>query len=447
MGDDEDKHFHSLLRLFSSPENSSGHSIEVSTDTDHICSVTVPSTAADTDMPSRYLFDAVTKLDPTPKSVYKENVMSLVGSVLQGFDGALISLGLESSDHLSFILSRKGILYEAASYILRCIKNLQNKGMSRNLTVPCSYVLIANEKVHDLLRGFGNTDSDDLAATESKPITLSDSKIVGSMMVEAKTSIDIANMLQHGSKIRNSILLEMTDCGVYHCAFTIGIEYSKFGSMLAPISGKFTTVAMIIPDNVNINALGDNVLIDAKSIAVLNSVISQVAECQTTVNSIPYKDSLLTTLLQAAFGGNCKTLLMLHTPKVVPSKHLSQICSVLEFGSRARTIQNKPDKTELAEKALMDAYMKELRRQVQGNGNTNEQNGPKDDEEEEIIVAQALASAVKDGFDDESEESEGEGNEGTTISIVYLKPSLYSRHLKATKCKNKVIVVCMDSLN
>ena len=408
---DEDKHFHSILRLYSPSGNTSEHSLKVSIDTNEM-TVAIPST--EHCEASSYPFDVFAKMDATPKVVYKENVMGLVGSVLKGFDGALVSLGLESSDHFSFILSPKGILYEAAGYILRCIKNLQQKGMSRNLAVPCSYVLIANEKVHDLLHGFDDKTTDDSEGGDPKHcnITVNDSKVVGSKTVEAKTLKDIAGMLRHGSKVKDGILLEMVDCGVYHCVFTIGIEYSKFGSMLAPVSGKLTTVATILPDNIDINTLGDKTSIDAKSVAVLNSIVSQMSSKSSTRDRVPYQESLLTRLLQAAFGGNCKTVLMIHIPNVVRLEHLIQTCSVLEFGSKARTIENKPDKTELAEKALMDAYMKEMRRQSYGVTKTNNQ---QDHDEEEVIVAQALASAVKDGFDDESEDSDEEGDEGIII--------------------------------
>ena len=429
--EDGDKHFFSILRRFS-PNVSNGECTKLSVDEEDISVTIKPS---DDCPPSTFLYDGIRNIDASPKAIYKSDVMKLVKSVLQGYNGTLVSLGLESTDHFTLLFgSPSGILYEAAGHILSCIKKLRQKGMSNNLTVKCSYVLIANEKVYDLLQDFMEDNPAEpldpfqlsTLAVNHDGITISDSKVKGCKTIEAKKVKNIASMLRHGSKTKDTILLGMPDCGVYHCSFAISIEYSKFGSMFAPMSGTFTTAVLIVPDQVNINTLGEHTTTDAKSIVALKKII----KCQTSnsssadCSSALYAESLLTQLLQAAFGGNCKTLLMTHVPDTVISTKSVQTCSIMELASLARNMQNKPDKTELAEKALMDAYLKEMRRQLQNEKPTTAEDEKAVAEEtthqenDEVMIAQALALAANEGFE---EDSDADSDEDEIMGTIFSK--------------------------
>ena len=430
--EDGDKHFSSVLRRFS-PNVSNGECNKVSVDEDYISATFKTS---DDCPPSTFLYDGITNIDASPKAIYKSDVMKLVKSVLQGYNGTLVSLGLESTDHFSFLLgSPSGILYQAAGHILSCLNKLRQKGMSKgNLTVQCSYVLIANEKVHDLLQDFveDNPAVKDFPldpfqstspAVDNHDITISDSKVKGCKTIEAKKVKDIASMLRHGSKTIDAFLLGMPDCGMYHCSFAISIEYSKFGSMFAPMSGTFTTAVLIVPDQVDINTLGEHTTTDAKSIVALKKIIESQSSTSSSADgsSDLYAESLLTQLLQAAFGGNCKTLLMTHVPDTVISTKSVQTCSIMELASLARNMQNKPDKTELAEKALMDAYLKEMQRQMQNEkpttaGDEEAVAREPSHQEDEVIIAQALASAANEEFEEDSDADSDDEITGTTYS-------------------------------
>ena len=420
---EEDKHFNSILHLVS-PNTAGGESPLKIVSNAEENSVTLPSIGK---TPSSTLqFDRLSTLTShtTSKVFYKECVMDLVSSVLKGYNGTLVSLGQECTENFSFVLgSSQGILLEAAKHILQCIKKLKRTGMSANLVVPCSYVLIMNETIHDLLQGFSNEEalSGPGEIQSSTAITISDSKVKGAKTVEAKSLKNIVKMLQYGSKAKDTILISSLDCRTYQAAFTIGIEYAKFGSMFAPVSGTLTSVVVVLPDDVDFKNLGENASAssDAKGIVALSSVIHQLTSCSSQAPSgIPYESSTLTRLLQAAFGGNSKTLLMTHLPSAMPYENHSKACSILELGSIARNIQNRPDKTELAEKALMDAYRRELQRMYgdgarSGKGEDATTDDQKSNQDEEVMVARALASAVKEEFEDEdSDESGTEDSQG-----------------------------------
>lgn len=407
---DLQKHFHSFVRFYSGSLYNAESSIPLQIARDQN-QVSIPATDGDLEG-GTFLFDGFTNMDATPKMVYKEHVKELIDSVLKGYNGTFVSVGTESADHFTFALdSKSSVLYEVAKHILNCIQKLKKKGMSSNLTVPCSYVMIANENVYDLLKGFKNEDCGDIAGGDesSSELSIADSRVHGCKTIEAKTVKDVRNMLNHGSKSRNMMLLNLPKCKVYSCTFSIGIEFSKFGSMFAPISGTFMLTALVIPDYLDVNALkSGNISMDMKCVVALTSVIERLSALSNSGSLCCYEDSLLTKLLQATFGGNSKTILMSHAASSIPLHCLAQSCFLLQLGSKARLIENKPDKTELAEKALMDAYRKEMKRQSVWNKSNQKTNPPEaaSAAEDELMIAQALASDQFEYYDSEDSDDD-----------------------------------------
>jgi kinesin family protein 5 len=74
-----------------------------------------------------------------------------------------------------------------------------------------------------------------------------------------------------------------------------------------------------------------------KSLLMLGNVINSITEKQP---HIPYRDSKLTRLLQDSLGGNSKTCLLINcSPSWI---NLSETICTLNFGARAKKIENKP---------------------------------------------------------------------------------------------------------
>jgi len=124
-----------------------------------------------------------------------------------------------------------------------------------------------------------------------------------------------------------------------------------------------------------------------KSLLMLGNVIHAITEKDP---HIPYRDSKLTRLLQDSLGGNSKTCLLITCS---PSwNNLSETVSTLNFGARAKRIENKP-------RVNKELTMADYRRMMdQANRKINEQ-------AERIKVLEAeiaeLLVKVKDGGDGE----------------------------------------------
>jgi kinesin family protein 5 len=75
-----------------------------------------------------------------------------------------------------------------------------------------------------------------------------------------------------------------------------------------------------------------------KSLSALGNVINALTEAK--IGHIPYRDSKLTRILQESLGGNAKTNLILNCSPC--SIQESETISTLRFGTRAKTIKNRP---------------------------------------------------------------------------------------------------------
>ena len=59
---------------------------------------------------------------------------------------------------------------------------------------------------------------------------------------------------------------------------------------------------------------------------------------------IPYRNSLLTTLLKDSLGGNCKTVMI--ATVTMESTNVDETISTLRFSQRVKQIQNEVSKNE-----------------------------------------------------------------------------------------------------
>lgn len=94
------------------------------------------------------------------------------------------------------------------------------------------------------------------------------------------------------------------------------------------------------------------------SLLTLCHVISSLTSQQKGNKHIPYRDSILTKLLQDSLGGNSKTLMI---SSVSPcSNNYSETLSTLRYSKRAKMIKNKPRINEDKRDQLLRKYENEI---------------------------------------------------------------------------------------
>ena len=342
-------------------------------------------------------------------SVYKHSVKDVVESALLGYHGTVISFGtsegacaMKKTD--AFRDTSKGIIGKATEQIFRCLKKSKRSRThtsASNLIVLCSFTIVANENVHDLLFSYSplkagleptkiNLQPKEIHEVEIPPkLKAVKGSALQATQHEVKGTVKVASLLQYGTKMEAKILetyrlhSSADTAPPHHTIFTVSVEYAQFGSMNAPVSGNLTFVDVSPSDPLaHRQMMGGQVnqqVVSLFSFAdTVNSLTTSInAEDSTGLNfdldekctltsrplemkQMPVTNSNLTLLISDALGGNCNSLLITHVPSYVNRDTFPGLFEALKLGSRAKTIQNNPNKRDLAEKALMSAYMRGL---------------------------------------------------------------------------------------
>ena len=351
------RHFSSVLRIVSRQ----GYGQQQQSD--NINTLTICGDGKSVELPKDhaekpFTFDRVHFAADDNTSVYKGSVKEIVEGSLLGYNGTIISTGesgLEFGDTLSSSANRSpGVIIKAADHIFVCIKRSRSKTGS-SLVVLCSYLAVINEKVYDLLRNYGNEapNSGDFPIVSCKQ-----GQVLGRAAFQAKNPAAIRKFLSHGEEVLTRIKTELfpgQEKKIWHTIFMITVEHAQFGAQFAPVSGTLSFVQL--------SASHPSTTEDDTSygsfVAVIDKLASMKLDLKSANEQPEYSKSVLTEILKESLGGNCRTVLISHVNFALhfPDRALQ----VLDTGSKACLVRNQPNKRDLAEQALMSAYMKELR--------------------------------------------------------------------------------------
>lgn len=388
----------SILRVRpnANADDSVGEKIKLSVSPDGK-TVTLPHPAPPTSF--EFNFDRIYATNEDNYTVYNDGVRKTVESTLLGYNGTVISLEVAGNDSRSEGSTLQDAIGRASKQIFVCLKKSKNSRSAANLVVNCSFVAIAYEKAYDLL----TVASDGAYDIEPpfRPLFLKDDCPQASIH-EAKSQPQVLALLQRGyrqerkliewlqSQQRPDTAHTVADLRYHHSMLSLTVEYSHFGTMNAPVSGTLSFARLSSPhllahqDQYVVEGKQDNVVLSLEMLSEVVSALTpnSIAEDSLTLQSPPsqqdvselYSKSLLTQILKEAVGGNCKTVFMCQIPESLLVSSLPEARVALQLVSRARYIQNRPNKRDLAERALMSAYMKQLRLQYSGAGDGEEKN-------------------------------------------------------------------------
>ena len=437
------KYFSSVLRLVESADGgTSCATVPVQVDEGE-SRLTVELPASDQPHPPSGLvslsYDKILLPGVEGSELYKQTVKEVVESTLTGYHGTVVTLSCSNTkqEQSDFTWSHTdGMVQRATKQIMRCLKKSRaskSKSSTTNLVILCSFVLVANEEVRDLLHGFSIKKHGSRQDSDHLPPKLVVKDLSSASQHTVIAGSDVSAMLRYGKGTKQVALDSLTlpaatptatptpistlqQC--HHSIFTLTVEFSQFGSMNAPVSGNLQFVDLATADPLasrqrytrgdkvdsimlSLFSLADVVEALSSNVAVLdkmrapNSAFNRELETSflpnvpAATNSNPHEKSLLTQLLQESLGGNCKTLLLTFAPTKIPVSLHAEILESLKLASRARVIQNTPNKRDLAEKALMSAYLRgleEMYGQSIGGTKSEQNSGPGGEKEEEEIT-------------------------------------------------------------
>ena len=299
-----------------------------------------------------FTFDAVFEASATQEDVYAALAPPLLVDVLDGYEGAILAYGQTGSGKTYSLLNMSsaqegsapesdvGLFPRLAADIFTSIE-----ADFRNLyAVEVAFFQVYNENVDDLLRPATNlrllADIDGRAQVEnllwlpvrSAPALLEAFRNGRRRLVYAETVMN-----QHSSRSHAVLQLRITKTPRPHADTTS----ADTGEAVTQLIGRLSIVDLAGSERIKkTNAEGQR-LKEATGINVsllaLGNVVAALAGKQ---RHIPYRDSVLTRLLEPCLGGHSRTLLL---ACVAPeAEHAGESIGSCEFASRAMRIATAP---------------------------------------------------------------------------------------------------------
>ena len=286
---------------------------------------------ADTLGPQTFHFDNVFAPHNTSQDVYQVMCSPIIGSVMKGFNGAVLMYGQTTSGKTYTMLGvpeLPGVLPCA----IKDVFNAVSQAESGKYNVWVSYLEIYNEQINDLLE----PGSVNLKIKEDKEgVSIRD--LSSHQVWNFEQVIMVMNYGEEHRMYRETSIHDHSSRS--HTIFKIFVESknqagkSLFGCMnLVDLAGSERLNEFEVRGN---EMMGETGHIN-KSLFVLANVINKLAEGKK--KHIPYRDSKLTRILGDALGGNSLAAIICTVSPAAMNFH--QTLSTLRFATRAKSVQN-----------------------------------------------------------------------------------------------------------
>lgn len=252
----------------------------------------------------------------------QEQVFNTVGKEIlenawAGYHCCLFAYGQTGSGKSYSIIGygpNKGIVPKTAEEIFRRID--ENKSSSKIYEVQMSMMEIYNEKIHDLLVPASEQKEGGLKIRENKTMGI---YVEDLSKCPVQSFADISEKIDHGNRNR-TIASTALNSSSSRAHTIISIELRQIDKSSEKPIGKHSVIYLVDlagservgkSDTKAPDRLKESCAIN-KSLSALGKVISTLAERETSKKNvvIPYRDAVLTRILQNALGGNSRTLMI-----------------------------------------------------------------------------------------------------------------------------------------
>ncbi|KAK2825896.1 hypothetical protein Q5P01_020110 [Channa striata] len=303
------------------------------------------------------LFDQAAKQE----EIFENIAKPVADSVLAGYNGTIFAYGQTGSGKTFTITggaerySDRGIIPRALSYLYERFS--QDTGMV--YTTHISYLEIYNEMGYDLL-----DTRHEASRLEDLPKVMimedPDQNIhLRNLSLQQSTSEEEAlNLLFLGDTNRMIAETPMNQASTRsHCIFTVHVCRREPGSVTVRRS-KLHLVDLAGSDRVSKTGLNGQLLTEAKYINLSLHYLEQViiALSEKKRSHIPYRNSMLTSVLRDSLGGNCMTTMI--ATMAVEKRNIDESISTCRFAQRVALIKNEAVLNEELDPTMLIARLK-----------------------------------------------------------------------------------------
>ncbi|XP_059163780.1 kinesin-like protein KIF6 [Physella acuta] len=319
----------------------------------------------------RFRFSKVFDQKSTQDEVFLHVAQPVIDNAVQGYNGTIFAYGQTGSGKTFTITGGaerfidRGIIPRSLSYIFDTIE----KHPEKTFTVHISYLEIYNDNGYDLL----DPKHEATKLEDLQKVTLledSDQNIhLKNLTVhQAATEEDALNLLFMGDTNRMIAETPMNQASSRsHCIFTVHLTCKEEGSATICRS-KLHLVDLAGSERVSKTGVNGTLLTEAKYINLSLHYLEQVIIALSEKNRqhVPYRNSMMTSVLRDSLGGNCMTT-MIATCSLEKS-NIDESISTCRFAQRVAMIRNDVTLNEELDPHLLIAKLKrenaELRDQL-----------------------------------------------------------------------------------
>lgn len=303
------------------------------------------------------VFDQQSKQD----AIFDHVAKDVVDNVLSGYNGTIFAYGQTGSGKTFTItggaekFADRGIIPRSLSYIFE--KYEEDKGHIYSTEI--SYLEIYNENGYDLL-----DPRHEAAKLEDlqKVLLMEDPDqnihLKNLSLLPAQNIEDALNLLFLGDTNRMIAETPMNQASTRsHCIFTIHITSREPGSATIRRS-KLHLVDLAGSERVTKTNVGGQLLTEAKYINLSLHFLEQViiALSEKSRQHIPYRNSMMTSVLRDSLGGNCMTTMI--ATVAIDKKNVDESISTCRFAQRVAMIKNEATLNEELDPKLMILRLK-----------------------------------------------------------------------------------------
>ncbi|KAH9190572.1 hypothetical protein AeNC1_007442 [Aphanomyces euteiches] len=313
----------------------------------------------------KFKFDALIGMDAKQEEVFDRVGRPCVENALQGFNSTIFAYGQTGSGK-TFTITGGAERYEDRGIIPRSLSMIfeeMKKHPERQTTAHISYLEIYNNQGYDLL----NEDHQNTKDIEDLP------KV--SMLEDEDGNCHLRNLSMHRvnseEEALNLLFLGDTNRAVSetsmnlassrsHCIFTVSLESRRSGSEVI-LRSKLHMVDLAGSERAHKTGAKGKVLREATyintSLHYLEMVIVALHEKTTKGRShIPYRNSMMTSVLRDSLGGNCKTIMI--ATASAEKEQTDESLSTCRFAQRVARVRNDAHLNEEVDPAIVIRHLK-----------------------------------------------------------------------------------------
>ncbi|XP_054541732.1 kinesin-like protein KIF6 isoform X2 [Pan troglodytes] len=316
-------------------------------------------------LPQPPKFQRIFDQDANQETIFENIAKPVAGSVLAGYNGTIFAYGQTGSGKTFTITggaerySDRGIIPRTLSYIFEQLQ----KDSSKIYTTHISYLEIYNECGYDLLDPRHEASSlEDLPKVTILEDPDQNIHLKNLTLHQATTEEEALNLLFLGDTNRMIAETPMNQASTRsHCIFTIHLSSKEPGSATVR-HAKLHLVDLAGSERVAKTGVGGHLLTEAKYINLSLHYLEQViiALSEKHRSHIPYRNSMMTSVLRDSLGGNCMTTMI--ATLSLEKRNLDESISTCRFAQRVALIKNEAVLNEEIDPRLV---IKRLQKEIQ----------------------------------------------------------------------------------